>query len=151
MDARNLLNLLNVAIFGVLFVLATMVGYTYLRPSVYRPVPSAGLATAAATAAVPPAVGRGKKLWNENGCGSCHAKNMTTALTGPALKGVADRWSAFPRTDLYAWVRNSSALVDSGHERAVAVWEENGRSRMSAYPHLTDDDVEDLLAFIGSK
>ena len=63
----------------------------------------------------------GKELFSAN-CATCHAKDMKTASTGPALSGLEDRWGAFPRKDLYSWVRNSKALIASGHTRANELW-----------------------------
>ena len=52
-------------------------------------------------------------------CASCHAANMTTNLTGPALAGVEERW---PEKDkLHAWIRNSTKLIKTGYERAVQI------------------------------
>lgn len=91
----------------------------------------------------------GKKLWNENICGSCHNKNMKADATGPALGGVEERWSAEPREHLYRWVRNSQSLVNSGESaRAVSVFNQWNKSVMSNFPALSDGDVEHLLAFI---
>ena len=47
---------------------------------------------------------------------------MKDNLTGPALGGTEERWAAFPRKDLYAWIRASQSLKDSGHPRAVELW-----------------------------
>lgn len=46
----------------------------------------------------------GKELFIAN-CASCHAKNMKTALTGPALGGVMARWAKYPKKDLYDYSR----------------------------------------------
>ena len=83
-----------------------------------------------------------------NQCATCHAKDMKTKLTGPALAGVEDRWSAFPRTELYAWIRNSQALVAKGHPRAVAVFNENNKSVMTSFPNIKDEEIENILAYI---
>ena len=75
---------------------------------------------AAATAAAPASVdiAAGKTLF-KNQCASCHNKNMKDKLTGPALGGVQERWAAYPKEDLYSWIRNSQAMINSGHPRAV--------------------------------
>ena len=52
----------------------------------------------------------GKTLFANN-CAACHAKDMKTRATGPALAGFNDRWADFPEADLNAWIRNSQALV----------------------------------------
>lgn len=92
---------------------------------------------------------KGKALWKSNICGSCHAGNMKDNMTGPALGGVQERWSAEPREHLYRWVQNSQGLIGSGESaRALAVWNDWKPVVMSAYNNLSDGDVEHLLAFI---
>ena len=151
MSLRALLNLLYAGIFGVLFTLSVMLGYS-LGGNENKLVSNAKNAAETTTKGnaekLPDPARRGKAVWRDNGCGSCHAKDMKTKLTGPALGGVTDRWAEHPRTDLYAWVRNSGALIDTGHPRAVAVYEANKRIPMPSYLHLTDEDIEALLAYI---
>ena len=86
-----------------------------------------------------------------NYCGSCHAKNMKDNLTGPALGGVEGRWGEYPRQDLYAWIRNSQAMIAQGHPRAVAVWEEWKPTVMTNFPALTDLEIESLLLYINNQ
>jgi len=90
----------------------------------------------------------GKKAWNANVCGSCHNKSMKDDATGPALGGVVERWADYPREDLYAWIRNSQALIEAKHPRAVEVYEANDRGQMSSYLNLTDEEIEGLLAYV---
>ena len=84
----------------------------------------------------------------KNQCAQCHNKNMKDNLTGPALGGVEDRWSDWPREDLYAWIRNSQGLISQGHPRAVAVWNEWKPTVMQNYPALTDVEIESTLKYI---
>ncbi len=58
--------------------------------------------------------GAGKELFRNN-CAACHNKDMKSDMTGPALGGVQERWADYPIEDLYSWIRNSQALVESGH------------------------------------
>lgn len=152
MRTRSLLSLLYASIFGILFILALVAGYT-LRNDGPAPaaVVSAGAPAAAGGAPVDPAVALGKKVWRDNNCNSCHAGNMTDDATGPALSGVTARWAAHPRTDLYAWIRNSSLLIAAEHPRALEVWKANNKRAMSNYPDLTDGEIDGLLAYIESK
>ncbi|MEM7573759.1 MAG: c-type cytochrome [Bacteroidota bacterium] len=90
----------------------------------------------------------GKSVWNANVCGSCHNKNMRADMTGPALGGVEERWADYPREDLYAWIRNSQALIATGHPRANELWDQWKPTLMSAYTALTDEEIEGLLAYI---
>ena len=87
----------------------------------------------------------GKVLFKSN-CAQCHAKNMKTAATGPALGGSQERWG--DDEALYAWIRNSQAMIASGHPRAVELWNEYKPTVMTAYPDLTDDDIGSLLLYI---
>lgn len=90
----------------------------------------------------------GKALWNENGCGSCHNKNMKDNSTGPALGGVEERWSGEPREHLYRWIKGSQALIASGESaRAESLWAE-WNSVMQNYPNITNQEIDHLLAFI---
>lgn len=91
----------------------------------------------------------GKKLWNSNGCGACHAKSMAVDATGPALGGVQERWAAEPREHLYLWVQNNGKLRTSGvSARAVEVYKAWNGAAMNLYPNLSGGDVEHLLAYI---
>ena len=88
----------------------------------------------------------GKTLFKNN-CAQCHDKKMKSDLTGPALGGVEERWADYPQEDLYAWIRNSSALAATGQPRAVEMIDWSS-SLMQAFPNLTDEDLESLLAYI---
>jgi len=89
----------------------------------------------------------GKELFIAN-CASCHNKNMKDNLTGPALSGVEDRWSAFPRKDLYAWIRNSQALIATGHPRATELWVKWKPTLMNNFTALTDEQIESVIMYI---
>lgn len=95
-----------------------------------------------------PTVEEGKTLFR-NYCASCHAKNMKSDMTGPALAGLEERWSDYPREDIYNWVRNSQALIKAGHPRATELWNEWG-SVMTAWPNLTDENVESIIAYVNA-
>ena len=49
---------------------------------------------------------------------------------------------------LISWIKNSSALIESGDEQAIAIFEEYNQSVMTAFPTFSDDDVRDILAYI---
>lgn len=94
-----------------------------------------------------PSADAGKTLFTAN-CASCHAKDMKTKLTGPALAGAEAIWSAYPREDLYAWIRNSQAMIAKGHPRAVEIWNEYKPTVMTSFTALTDDDIESIMMYI---
>ena len=89
----------------------------------------------------------GKKLFKIN-CGSCHNRNMKSDMIGPALAGVRDRWSDYPISDLYNWVKNSSKLVEEEHPRAITIYKEWNRSTMTTFSGMTDEEVEAILVYI---
>jgi cytochrome c2 len=88
------------------------------------------------------------KLLFRNNCATCHAKNMKDDITGPALGGVLERWEAYPIEDLYSYIRNSEAMLKSGHPRAEALWAEWQPTIMNSFEELTDEDIEAILFYI---
>jgi mono/diheme cytochrome c family protein len=87
----------------------------------------------------------GKAIFQQK-CAACHAIDKN--LTGPALKGVEERWPA--KADLYGWIRNSAALIKAGHPRAVAVYAEYNKIQMPAFPELKDADIDAILGYINT-
>lgn len=92
------------------------------------------------------AMDAGKTLFTNN-CATCHNRNMKDNLTGPALGGVQDRWADYPAEDLYTWIRSSQAMVNAGHPRAAALFNE-WKSVMTNFPALTDEEISNILAYI---
>ncbi len=90
---------------------------------------------------------RGKDLFIQN-CAACHNKNMKDNLTGPALGGVENRWSKFPRKDLYNYIRHSQAMTKAKHPRAHQLWKEWKPAIMNDFSPLTDQEIENLLYYI---
>lgn len=90
---------------------------------------------------------KGKALFLMN-CASCHNKNMQDDLTGPALGDVEERWSSYPRKDLYQWIRRSQAMIKSGHPLATELWAKWEPTIMNDFPGLKDEDIEAILAYV---
>ena len=89
----------------------------------------------------------GKALFNTN-CAACH--NLDRKMVGPALRNVETRLYEEERLDrewLYAWIRNSSAMIKSGDAYAVKIYEEYNKAAMTAFPQLSDDDLNNILAY----
>ena len=86
-------------------------------------------------------VAKGKSLFNAN-CAACHKLNKN--LIGPALAGVSAKYE---KEWLYSWIKNSNAMIKSGDERAVAIWEEWNKAAMNAFPQLTNMDIDNILAY----
>ncbi len=98
----------------------------------------------------PGQISEGKVLFRNN-CATCHNKNMKDDMTGPALGGITERWEDFPSADLFQWIRNSQALVQEKHPRAMSLWKEWDKKPMTAFPNLTDEDLTALVAYIERK
>ncbi|WP_425656489.1 c-type cytochrome [Tenacibaculum ascidiaceicola] len=83
----------------------------------------------------------GKKLFKSL-CASCH--KLDKKLVGPALAGVEEK-----RTNewLKAWIKNNAELRASGDKDAIAIFEEYNGSNMTAFPQLTDQNIDDILYY----
>ncbi|MEP7195350.1 MAG: c-type cytochrome [Saprospiraceae bacterium] len=97
--------------------------------------------------AAAPDIEQGKTSFKNN-CASCHNKNMKDKLTGPALGGSVERWSSFPKSDLYKWVRNSQGLVAAGHPRATELWGQFKPTVMTSFPNLSEDEIESIFLYV---
>lgn len=88
----------------------------------------------------------GESLFSSN-CASCHyAGPEDKKLVGPGLG--AHTIEKYSTEWLYSWIRNSSALIASGDEQAIAVYEEYNKVAMSAFTYLSDEDLVNILAYI---
>lgn len=84
---------------------------------------------------------KGKEIFNTN-CAACH--KLDAKATGPALRGVADKYD---KEWIYKWVKNSGDLIKSGDAQAVKVFEENNKVPMTAFPQLSNEDIDNILAY----
>lgn len=89
----------------------------------------------------------GKTIFR-NYCAQCHARDMKTKVTGPALGQGVENWSEYPREDLYGWIRNSQGMIAAGHPRAKQIWDEWKPTVMTAFTNLTDEEIESTLLYI---
>ncbi|MFY0712430.1 c-type cytochrome [Seonamhaeicola sp. NFXS20] len=90
---------------------------------------------------------KGKSLFNTN-CAACH--HLDKKMTGPALRHVEQRLSdeqGLDRDWIYAWIRNSSAVIKSGDAYANEVFNEFGGAAMTPFPQLSDEDINNILAY----
>jgi len=83
----------------------------------------------------------GEALFKAN-CAACH--KLDRKATGPALRGVASKYS---RDWLYKWISNSQELIQSGDSQAVALFDEWNGSVMTAFPQLSNTDIDNILAY----
>ena len=97
---------------------------------------SAGVATGAGGDAA-----AGEALFKAN-CAACH--KLDKKAVGPALRGVGEK---FDRDWLYKWIHNSQALIAAGDAQAVKLFEENNKAVMTAFPALSETDIDDILAY----
>lgn len=83
----------------------------------------------------------GRKLFKSL-CASCH--KLDKKLIGPALGGVEERrendW-------LKAWIKDNASLRASGDRDAIAIFEEYKGSPMTAFPQLSDKQIDDILYY----
>ncbi|MGO2358426.1 MAG: c-type cytochrome [Mesonia sp.] len=87
-------------------------------------------------------VAAGKELFNSL-CAACHKPYKKA--TGPALHGVSDRHD---RQWLYEWIKNSAAMIASGDDAAVKIYEEYNQTPMNAFPQLSHEDIDNILAYV---
>jgi mono/diheme cytochrome c family protein len=106
-------------------------------------------APAATTTMAAPAAGgdavQGKALFNSN-CAACH--KLDAKMTGPALRGVTGRHD---KSWFYGWIKNSSALIASGDAAAVKLFNDNNKAVMTAFPQLSNADIDNILAYTDTK
>ena len=84
----------------------------------------------------------GEALFKAN-CAACH--KLDKKMTGPALRGVVAKYNDCDW--LHEWIKNSQDLVKSGDQRAVKIFEEYNGAVMTAFPQLSDQDIDDILAY----
>ena len=83
----------------------------------------------------------GKKLFNTN-CAACH--KLDKKLIGPPLQGINNKRS---NEWLQAWIKDNNALRASGDQDAIDIFNEYQGMPMTAYPHLSEQDINDILAY----
>lgn len=88
----------------------------------------------------------GQTLFQTN-CASCH--NPIKPMTGPALKGVVANIPGGMEW-VYDWVHNSSKVIASGDEYANNLFDEWGHVQMTHFPQLTEQDIDDIFAYVNS-
>ena len=89
-------------------------------------------------------VAAGDALFKGN-CAQCHAVNEQ--VVGPALAGISKRR---PVSWLLPWVKNSSKVVASGDEYAVAIYAKFNKQQMPSFA-LADKEIKAILAYVNSQ
>jgi cytochrome c551/c552 len=87
---------------------------------------------------------RGKMLWTNRGCGSCHA--IGKKLAGPDLAGVQRRRS---QEWLKRWLKETDVMLasDSTAQALMAEW----KNLRMPKQNLSDQDVDAILAYMQSE
>ena len=76
-------------------------------------------------------------------CAPCH--HPTRKLIGPPLKDARKR---VPTKDwIYRWVRNPDALLKQREPYAYKLFEEYNYNRQTAFPDLSDQEIDAILDF----
>ncbi|MFB9120369.1 c-type cytochrome [Bergeyella porcorum] len=89
----------------------------------------------------------GEKLFKAN-CTACHA--LDKQMVGPALGGVVERLQTEQNLGedwLHKWIKDNKALRESGDKYAIEVYEKFNKVEMTAFPNLSDTDINDILAY----
>lgn len=86
----------------------------------------------------------GFTLYKRN-CKSCHSVDGTRGV-GPSLKGVMTRWDSEQK--IKAWIRNPAEYLRTGDEYTNGLLKEYNQP-MSAFGHLKEEEVNDILVFLG--
>ena len=90
---------------------------------------------------------QGKALFNTN-CAACHS--LDKKMVGPALRHVETKLSddqGLDRDWIYKWIRNSSGVIKSGDSYAKKIYDEYSGAAMTAFPQLSDADLNNILAY----
>jgi mono/diheme cytochrome c family protein len=124
--------MIKVSLYSITRSISTLVLFFTLSVSLAQEIPT-----------TPEAIADGESLFNAN-CKTCHRVHQK--LVGPALANVYDR---APSIDwIKAFIKNSAAVIASGDEYAVNLYNEYNKTQMTAFTGLKDDQLMNLLAYI---
>lgn len=102
-------------------------------------------AAASAGSADAGVIDAGSTLFKTN-CAQCHSVG-DEVVVGPGLKNIhktrSEGW-------LIKWIRNSSALIQSGDKDAIAIYEKYGKQQMPSFA-LSDDEIKSMITYIESE
>lgn len=127
------------SLFGTLF--AVILTATMVIAQDAAPAPDATATVAAPASDGDAAVG--ETLFKQN-CAQCHAVD-NAVVVGPGLKGIQERrdyaW-------LKKWINNPNAVIASGDDYAVKLYEAYNKAQMTAFPSFGDAEIKGILAYI---
>ncbi|MCC6185903.1 MAG: c-type cytochrome [Chitinophagaceae bacterium] len=87
----------------------------------------------------------GQAIFKSN-CAACH--NPLKDATGPALQGIDTRVPS--KEWLYKWVKNSASLIASGDKYAVDIYNKWGKTPMTGFSNLSNEDIDAVVAYVNS-
>lgn len=91
------------------------------------------------------AFAQGEDLFKRK-CSTCHAVDQK--LTGPALKGVKQKWTDAGESEmLYEWVMNSKGLISSGKSKMATAIQGFSASEMPAQ-QVSKEDIDAIFTYV---
>ena len=90
---------------------------------------------------------KGKELF-ENNCKQCHNVNAES-LVGPGLAGVRQRTPG--EEWLQKWIKNPSAVIATGDQYAVKIFNQYNKTQMTSFTNFTNEDISSILDYIDSE
>ena len=88
----------------------------------------------------------GKSLFSQN-CMACHSAG-SEVVVGPGLAELSERRS---KKWLQDWIRNSQAVIASGDEYGISLYEEYNKAVMTAFPTFKDEEIDAILVYIDGR
>ncbi|MEP7373542.1 MAG: c-type cytochrome [Chitinophagaceae bacterium] len=86
---------------------------------------------------------KGKMMFMQK-CAACH--NPFKDGTGPSILGFEQRGTWGDRQNLYAWIRNPAEFMKRDpYTRAL---KEKFGSMMTGFPDITDEEIDNIVAFL---
>lgn len=89
---------------------------------------------------------RGEILFKQN-CIDCHRMDVND---GFPLKYITEKYTGDEKW-LYAFIRNSQEMIQQGDQKAIALFEANGKAKMPSYKCLSEDDIKAILLYTDNK
>jgi mono/diheme cytochrome c family protein len=81
-------------------------------------------------------------------CLGCHDLGQSGKIVENGLYGVSQR---IPSGDwIYDWIHDSQKMIRSGDAYAVMVWNANDQVEMPSFPQLSNETIDDIMAYINS-
>ena len=80
----------------------------------------------------------------DTNCKTCH--RVDTRLIGPPLAGVYDRAPSIQW--IKDFIHNSSAVIASGDEYAINLFNEYNKVMMTSFSSLKDEDIMNILGYV---